>query len=210
MMYKKQMTAQKVICLLSIIASVLLFAYALGLMTDLYDSLYSAKTIESMAQKKVYPDINTRKGGVYPDSGFSLYEDMQPFNKQLLGVSIALILASLLLFITNTASRRRYYIGNYAAMGLNVVLNIGAAIWTHTQVMAFKAQYLKIDFDVLEWALNRLKKPFAVNTFWFDAHYLVLALMLLASVLLILNGIWKLYLMKSEQKLIDEGKAVSA
>ena len=52
-MYKKQMTVQKVICLLSVIASVLMFVYALGLMTELYDSLYPAMTLETMAQKMV-------------------------------------------------------------------------------------------------------------------------------------------------------------
>ena len=54
MMYKKQMTVQKVICLLSVIASVLMFVYALGLMTELYDSLYPAMTLETMAQKMVH------------------------------------------------------------------------------------------------------------------------------------------------------------
>ena len=39
-MYKKQMTAQKIICMAAIIVSVIFFLYALGIMTDLYDSLY--------------------------------------------------------------------------------------------------------------------------------------------------------------------------
>lgn len=212
-MYKKQMTAQKVICLLSIIASVLTFVYALGLMTDLYDTLYDAMTIESQALKKIYPDINTRKGGVYPPTGFSLYHDMQPFNTQLLLVSIGLLLLSVLLYITNTASRRKYYIGNFIAVGLNVVGNVAAAIWASVQIHAFKAQYLRIDFDVLKWTMDKLKIPFEMDgyhTFWFDAHYAVFALTLLASVLLTLNVIWKLSLMKQEKQLLESGKAVFA
>ena len=40
-MYKRQMTLQRVVCILALIASALLFVYSLGLMTDLYDALYS-------------------------------------------------------------------------------------------------------------------------------------------------------------------------
>ena len=40
-MYKKQLTAQKMICLAAIIVSAIFFLYTLGIMTDLYDSLYS-------------------------------------------------------------------------------------------------------------------------------------------------------------------------
>ena len=40
-MYKKQLKLQKILCLLAIGASVLIFLYALGIMTDLYDTLYS-------------------------------------------------------------------------------------------------------------------------------------------------------------------------
>lgn len=207
-MYKKQMTAQKVICLLSIIASVITFVYALGLMTDLYDSLYPAMTVETMAQKMVHKGLP--KGEPYPETGFNIYYDMQPFNRSLLMVSIGLILLSCLLFITNTAVRRKYYVGNFVAVGLNVAANAAAAVWAHVQITAFRAQYLTMDFEVLEWALNRLKRPFAISTFWFDAHYVVFALTLAVSVLLILNVIWKLSLMKAEKKLIEEGKAVSA
>jgi len=208
-MYKKQMTAQKVICLLSIIASVVVFIYALGLMTDLYDSLYPVTDrYAQMAQKTIYKGLP--KGEEYPPTGFEIYYEMQPFNSNLLMVSIGLILLSGLLFVTNTASRRKYYIGNYIATALNVVANVGAAIWAHFQITAFRADYLKIDVEVLKWVLDKLKKPCVVSTFWFDAHYFVFALTLIVSVLLIVNVIWKRSLMKAEKNLIEEGKAVSA
>ena len=203
-MYKKQMTVQKVICLLSVIASVLMFVYALGLMTELYDSLYPAMTLETMAQKMVHK--GWPKGEPYPDTGFHLYYDMQPFNRELLAVSIGLILVSLLLQVTFTASRRKYYLGNYVAVALNAAANVVAAVWMHMEITAYKAQYLAMDFQVLEWALTKLKKPFSVNTFWFDLHYVVGALCLLAAVLLVINVIWKISLMKAERRLIRQGK----
>ena len=40
-MYKKQIKCQKLLCIVAIISCAIAFLYALGLMTDLYDALYS-------------------------------------------------------------------------------------------------------------------------------------------------------------------------
>ncbi|MBQ2028528.1 MAG: hypothetical protein II481_03715 [Clostridia bacterium] len=196
-MYKKQMTAQRVICLLSIIASVIVFLYSLGLMTDLYDSLYP-----TMLNPYDLTDTDV--------PGSIIYYDMQPFNRALLRVSIGLILLSCLLFITNTNVRRKYYVGNYAAVGLNVAANICAAVWAHGQLTAFKAQFLKLDFDALQFHAELWETPYIDSTFWFDAHYAVFAIALAVAALLILNTIWKMKLMKEEKQLLKAGKAVSA
>lgn len=196
-MYKKQMTAQRVICLLSIIASVIVFLYSLGLMTDLYDSLYP-----TMLNPYDLTDTDV--------PGSIIYYDMQPFNRALLRVSIGLILLSCLLFITNTNVRRKYYVGNYAAVGLNVAANICAAVWAHGQLTAFKAQFLKLDFDALQFHAELWETPYIDSTFWFDAHYAVFAISLAVAALLILNTIWKMKLMKEEKQLLKAGKAVSA
>lgn len=196
-MYKKQMTAQRVICLLSIFASVIVFLYSLGLMTDLYDSLYP-----TMLNPYDLTDTDV--------PGSIIYYDMQPFNRALLRVSIGLILLSCLLFITNTNVRRKYYVGNYAAVGLNVAANIGAAVWAHAQLTAFKAQFLKLDFDALQFHAELWETPYIDSTFWFDAHYAVFAITLAVTALLILNTIWKMKLMKEEKQLLEAGKAVSA
>ncbi|MBR1585734.1 MAG: hypothetical protein IJ662_09360 [Clostridia bacterium] len=198
-MYKKQMTIQRVICFLSLIASVLVFLYALGLMTDLYDSLYPMmRNPDNLLETDV--------------PGSIIYYDMQPFNRSLLRVSIGLILLSCLLFITNTSVRRKYYVGNYAAVALNVIANAATALWAHGQLAAFKAQYLQIDFASLEMWSSIWETPYIgpESTFWFDAHYAVFALTLLSSALLIVNVIWKIKLMKEEKSLIEAGKAVSA
>lgn len=196
-MYKKQMTAQRVICLLSIIASVIVFLYSLGLMTDLYDSLYP-----TMLNPYDLTDTDV--------PGSIIYYDMQPFNRALLRVSIGLILLSCLLFITNTNVRRKYYVGNYAAVGLNVAANICVAVWAHGQLTAFKAQFLKLDFDALQFHAELWETPYIDSTFWFDAHYAVFAITLAVAALLILNTIWKMKLMKEEKQLLKAGKAVSA
>ncbi len=196
-MYKKQMSLQRIFCLLSLAASVVVFVYSLGIMTDLFDTLYS-----------MIPDPddleNTRVAGA------RIYYDMQGFNRGLLYCGIVLILLSCLLFLTNTHIRRRYYIGNYCAVGLNAVANVGVAVWAHIQIAAFKNQYLTtVDFAQLERRLGRLG-TYTDSTFWFDIHYFVFALTLIATALLVVNVILKIRLMKEEAALLKNGKAVSA
>ena len=52
------------------------------------------------------------------------------------------------------------------------------------------------------------KKPYYDSTFWFDIHYAVFGLLMVISLALIANLIWKKRLMNAEQRLIDEGKKV--
>lgn len=197
-MYKKQVTFQRVVCMISLIAGVLFFIYSLGMMTDLFDMLYTMiPDPEDLDSAKV--------------EGARIYYDMQPFNRTLLRCSIGLILLACLLFLTNTHTRRKYYIGNYAATGLNAAAFCAMAVWCHIQVTAFRATYLAtVDFEMLQ---KRLKSrgTFTDSTFWFDIHYLVCAAALIAAVLLIVNVIWKKRLMRGEQELLQSsGKAVSA
>ncbi len=85
------------------------------------------------------------------------------------------------------------------------------AVWCHIQVTAFKAQYLTtVDFAELEKRLSR-RGTYTDSTFWFDIHYLVCGVAIVAAILLIVNYIWKKKMMQEEQKLLrSSGKAVSA
>ena len=137
-MYKKQMKLQRIFCIFALIAAALVFVYSLGMLTDLYDSLYPMMRNPDNLEETDVP-------------GSIIYYDMQPFNHQLLISSIALILLAALLFVTNTASRRKYYIGNYIATALNVIAEVGVAVWAHLQISAFKNQFLTtLDFESLE------------------------------------------------------------
>lgn len=210
MMYKKQMTLQKVICLLAVIASVVCFVYALGLMTDVYDGLSPVQDTKRVGQMQKMFYRGWPKGEPYPETNFEVYQEMQPFNRTMLLVSIGLILLAVLLYITNTSGRRKYYVGNYIAAGLNVVAQIAAVCWIHVQVTGFRASYALVNQEFLAFVLEKQSKPFVYSTFWFDAHYFVMALSFVAAALLIVNVIWKLVLMKQEKRLIEAGKAVSA
>ena len=194
-MYKKQMTWQKILCFAALAACGVLFLYSLGLSTDLFDGLFYALPEESK--------LATAKVNV---PGAEVYYNIQPFNRQLLSNTIYLLLAACLLFITNTHSRRKYYIGNAISTLCFIGGGTAMTIWGHRQIENFKAQFLSIDFTAYEKYAKRRRKDYIDSTFWFDAHYFVFALLMLVCAALIFNYCWKLHLMKAEKQLIDAGK----
>ena len=195
-MYKLQVRLQKLICLMALVSGTVMFVYSLGMLTDLYDMLYF-----------MIPDPDELDNARV--AGARIYYDMQPFNRYLLYCGIGLIVLSCVLFLTNTHKRRRYYVGNYIATGLNVICQLAAAWYMHVNVAKFKHIYLTtVDFAQLERRLSRVG-TYTDSTFWFDVHYFVLVLAIIASLLLILNILWKVKLMHGERDLVVEGKAVS-
>ncbi len=199
-MYKKQMTFQRVICFAALIASALIFVYSLGLMTDL-QCIYSTSVIR---------DVTDLDGSRV--EGARIYYDMQEFNSRLTVVGIGLIISSLILFITCTHSRRKYYIGNYISVGLSAVCNVTAAFWIISNVSVYRAQYLQMDFAALKEWLERKNAAdlYTDSPFWFDVGYIVCAVILVVTVLLIVNLILKIIVMKEEKRLIGSRKDVRA
>ncbi len=196
-MYKKQLTLQKLLCLLAIISSAVIFLYSLGIMTDLYDTLYSTMRNPADLTQTDVP-------------GSIVYYNMQNFNAYFLKCAIVLILLACLLFITNTHIRRRYYIGNYIAVGAFTIANFYVAIESHGYIEAYKERFLRIDFEALKAHADLWKTAYTESTFWFDVHYAVFAFSLLVSVGLVLCTVWKIRLMKEEKKLIEAGKGAAA
>ena len=192
-MYKKQMKLQRLLCLALLILCALIFLYSLGIMTDLYDSLYS-----------------TFRRGKTSISGAEVYMDMQGFDRDFLHAAIALIVICLTLFITGTNRRRRYYIGNYIAVGVFSAAGTALAVWAHLMIESFKAQFLTVDFEALAEHAAKKKTLYTESTFWFDIHYVILGLLLIGVALLVANLIWKRKLMKEEQALIARGEEAAA
>lgn len=193
LMYKKQMTYQKIVCILALIASALVFFGSLGLSTDLYDAL--SRTI-------LYPDYDLDATSV---PGSRVYYDMFGFNSAFTKASIGLILITLILFITNTHTRRKYYIGNYIAVGLTAAAAIGISVWSIPQIAGFKSRFQnEVDFEALkvyakDWGTLYIGRE---DTFWFDLNYVILGILLLTTVLLILNVWFKTVVMKAEKRAV--------
>ena len=196
-MYKKQLTVQKILCLAALIVSAVVFLYALGIMTDLYDALY---------------DTMRNPNDVFPTDvpGSIVYYNMQEFNRVFLKYSIGLILLGVLLLVTNTHVRRKYYIGNYVATGLFAAASVAISIFGHIYIEIFKGQFLQVDFAALKEHAEMWGTLYTESTFWFDLHYFVFALLIIVAVLLVANAVWKTRLMKEEQPLLYGEKGVQA
>jgi len=193
-MYKKQLRFQKFACLFSIVAAAAYFVYSLGIVTDIYDSLYATMMNPNDLTQTFVP-------------GSIIYYDMQAFNKSFLSASIVLILIACLLFITNTNTRRKYYIGNYVASALYAVAALVVTVWSHIEISAFKVQYLTtVDFEALKSFSEMWGKPYIESTFWLDLHYVVAAVALLSAAAIVYNLVWKVQMMRGEEALLAQGK----
>ncbi|MBR5090069.1 MAG: hypothetical protein IK093_11645 [Ruminiclostridium sp.] len=196
-MYKKQMLFQKIVCFMALIMAALVFVSSLGLSTDLYDAL--SKTI-------LYPDYDLDYSSV---TGSRVYYDMFGFNSAFTTASIVLIVVTLTLFVTNTHSRRKYYIGNYIATGLAVAAEIAMAIWCIPQIASYKSQFQNnVNFEELEafskdWGTLYIGPD---DTFWFDICYVIFGILILTSLLLVANICFKSAVMKAEREAIGTRK----
>lgn len=192
-MYRKQMKFQKLICFALLAASALVFVYSLGLVTDLYDAFYSTMRDQN--------NINDTKV-----EGSQIYYHIQPFNSSLTVAALILIGCCVILFLTSTHSRRKYYLANYISVGISSIANISVSVWAIINILKFRHQFLTtVDFEALKEYAEKWGTLYTESTFWFDIAFLVFGLLLVATALLIFNSIWKTQLMKEEKELIRAG-----
>lgn len=192
-MYRKQMKFQRAVCYLLLIASALVFVYSLGLVTDLYDALYGTMRNPNRPELDKVP-------------GARIFYEIQPFNSALTTASLILLACSVILFITNSHSRRKYYLANYISVGLSSVANVAVSVWAIINVLKFRTQFLTtVDFEALKEYSEKWDSYYTESTFWFDIAFVVFGLLIIATVLSIINAIWKSQMMKEEKQLIREG-----
>jgi disulfide bond formation protein DsbB len=200
---KAQMKFQKYICLAMIIVG------ALGL---LYAFCYSTGALSELGQS--FEMVGSDKISAFtPAPGkndANLYTDIQGFNTMLMYFGIAMVLLAVLLYITASNKRRNYYVSNYVSTGLcvggNIVLSLVALIMN----AGWKSEFLNVDFaawkqhyDNLEAILGgSIERHYSESTLWFDLGYAVYAIIIVASLALLLNLIWKVMLMRGEKKLL--------
>lgn len=188
-MYKKQLRFQKIICLMAIIVAAVWFVYSLGFVTTIYEQLGTA-------------------GSIVP--GSQIFKDIQPFNKALNNYSLYAILISVLLMVTNTHTRRKYYITNYIATGLNVITAVALPIYAFPQFSKFAAQYKEtVDPEMLKMWCEMRGVSSSMSTWLLDLNVVVGVLSILVAIGLVVNVIWKISLMRGEEKLINAGKEVA-
>lgn len=198
---KAQMRFQKYLCLamiiLGAIATLYAFCYCTGSMVKLGQTLDNS-----------FESFFDASEGKYDAT---LYVEIQSFNNLLMYFGIAMILLAVLLYITSCNKRRNYYVSNYVAIGLCAGGNIIMSVVSLVLNGIWRSKFLNVDF--VEWEAywdNRIAsrpganivKQYSESTAAFDIGFVVYILVILASVALILNLIWKIKLMQGEKKLL--------
>ncbi len=185
---KLQIKIQKIICILALISGALCFIFAIGITTDIYN-LYLTSALKDF-------------------DGMEIFNEIQPFNSQLVKVSILMILVAVLLFITNTNKRRNYYISNYVVTALVAATNIIASLWAIKNINIFKIKFkTETDFKKYFDIYNTNKKilvnvKYTESTFYFDISQATFIISIIISIILVGNLIWKTILMNKEKRLL--------
>lgn len=169
--------------------------------------------------------LQKRASGGYREliDGAMIYIDIQSFNNMLLWFSIVMILAAVLLYITSTNKRRKYYITNYVATGVCAGLDIVLSIVAMALNGSWKAKFLAVDFEAWKTYYDAVDSmgdklydiDYSESTIMFDLGFVLFAIIIVASLLLVFNLVWKLMNEKAEKKLLsgaalENGKEVTA
>lgn len=210
-MFKAQLKFQKIAGIMLIVAFALLFIYSLSLLTDVYGALYYAYSPNIEVPEYLQdadPEYLASLGYVKEKvKGAGLFYEMQDFNKLLVGLSLGVIIISLTYFITNSHKRRKYYIGNYISTGLICASNIAVSAYAFAKIIEYRTKFLQVDFVALKEFDKEIQSAiYTESTFWFDIGFVVCAILIAVSVLLVINLVWKKSVMKKEDNLLkNEG-----
>lgn len=214
-MFKYQMKFQKILCFAALILAAVMFVYALGFITDWHDLLYFALDLDEGID---YTDVPGAQF-YWELQTYVLYETVGTqtiahkhvgFVDNLLTMAIVGLLITLSLMVTRNNVRRKYYISNFVTTGIYCVFNLGFAVWLIANVTTYKAKFLQIDFEALEMFCELWEIEYNPTTRCCDWGYVLGALLILFSVAVALNLIWKLSLTKRENNLLHGNGTATA
>ena len=204
---KAQMKFQKWLCLGMIIVGALALLYAFCYMSGSLADLGRTITIKPTGHSSAFTPAKGKNGAL-------LYEEIQPFNNMMMYFGIAMILLAVLLYITACNKRRNYYVSNYVATGLCAGGNIIMSLVCLIMNAHWRSEFLNVDFE--KWygyyqdridadVFSEADRHYSESTLWFDIGFAVYAIVIVASIILILNLVWKIMLMKGEKQLLSNG-----
>ncbi len=228
-MFKSQMKFQKIICLVALIMAVILFAYSLGFITELYElfsptiAVVNGKVVDLATKRnpltneviedyvkgnEFYFEIQTYVVSELQKNSQGIIQTVQVkhagFNDKMVSGALIGLVITLLLFITSCNKRRNYYISNFVAIGATTVYNIGFAAWLVANLVKYEAKFNAVDHQALiDWFAREQFKEIDTNVVCFSLGYVLAALLVVVTGVLVFNLIWKLTLMKREHKLLQ-------
>lgn len=232
-MFKSQLKFQKMICLVALIMAAILFVYSLGFITELYELFSPTIVVENGKVVDLTQDRDPIDDSLIADhvKGNEFYFEVQTyvitvktrvpgpdgnaivkevskkqvgFNDELVSAALIGLIISLLLFITSCNTRRNYYISNYVAIGATSAYSVGFAIWLVANLVKYEAKFNAVDHQALiKWFAEEKFMEVDTNVICFKLGYILAALLVIVAGLLVFNLIWKITLMKRENKLLQ-------
>lgn len=201
-----QMKVEKILCYVVLGIFALGFVFSLGLLTDIYQLyLISGDTFDLIIMQVLIDDPASTIDitATYTED---LWTEMQPFNATFVGLSVISLVSTVSLFITQTHKRHRYYITNYIASALVAIIGIAFALYLIPEIAFYKNKFLtESPFEIWSYAPKYFSKiRYTESTFWLDINTLIQVLIIVSSMLLVLNSIWKTLLVKEEKRLLGE------
>ena len=182
-MFKPQMKFQKLLFLVLMILSGVVFVYSLGIMTDMY-GLYQTQAL----------------GGV---PGSQIFYDMQGYNHNMVLISIALIIISALPFIFASNTRRKYYIGNTVSTYIQAGAFVLTAIYLLINSIKYRSQFLNtVDFATYKAFAESMGFEYSESTFFLTAGIVIAILLIVGAGAAVYNLTWKNKLVKQEDAIL--------
>ncbi len=214
-----QMKFQKAVVISAFVLAILTFVYAYIFSTPFYP-LSSGDAAEYLKKDPV---------------GETFYYDVQPFNRTIATLAVVFVVVSLLLFMSFSQKRRRYYIFNYIAIGCYSAFGLGYSIYTCINLASWSSLYHQINFEMVRQniqselqnyidlglegeslealagsiinALKDFDNNVPKDTAMFIIGFILCALIIVVSGLLIFNCFWKARNLKKEDAMYAEEDA---
>ena len=197
---KTQMKFQKYLCLVMLIVGALSLAYAF---------CYASGGLSALGQQ-----LDNEWTAAEGKEDATLFLEIQGFNDALMYCGIVMILLAVTLYITSCHKRRNYYISNYVATGVCAGGNIVISVILMALNGMWMGRFQNVDFEAWQEFNEFMSKyegettQFSDSTLWFVIGFVVYSVVIIASVLLILNLVWKIKLMQGEKKLLNGSQTV--
>lgn len=191
---KIQMKFQKILTIVSLVVAALTFVFAISFLSGGLSAIQTYR----------FENIEIETAGVD-----TFVNSCQSFVGTLIVLSIILICTVLLLYITSTNSRRKYYITNYVAIGIFALIAVVWSVYTLIYLCILLGQYAAIDWEELMavyemYIASNYPNPDKDYT-TFILGFVMLVVVLADVAVWALNFIWKLKLMKGEKALLEQG-----
>lgn len=195
------MRFQKIFMLVSLIVAALSIVYSLIFCSGTFFQM------QELVDLKVDNSGNTVVSGVYFKDADTLFYASQAVSNTILTLGIVLVVIICLNYLAGNASRRNYYVTNYVATGLAIVMDIVVAIVLIVLVSNCVSILGTMDLSAAQAEYEFTKSNWNYSIWTVPVGYVLAVILIVDAVGFGLNLLWKLKLMKGEKALLEQAPA---